>query len=877
MTCDAVRDLLSEFFDGALEDGPRREVEDHLAGCGACRAEYDDLRRSLGVLHDTGPVEAADAFETGVVQTATRPIAVACAGRDALYSDLLDGAAPADRRKDFDSHLRECAGCREDYSTFVRAIGSLRAAGPVSAPIGFERVVTSTFRPALPSWILTAAAAIVVVAFGAGYLVHRAATAKVMAQLAEANRTLLARHDPDPAPPLSPAPLEEGVVAVGGRRIPVREFLDGEFAAAGLVRQGEGWMPRDLKERFDRGEALVGGRWVKVEEEIRRLAGELAAAAPTPSPSAAPTEAELLAKLDLVPYEGRHLPREYAEQLQAGRVLTRDGGWRGVDELAGEILGRHRLVEHEGRWMSEEQRAGILAAARIRNPGPLDTPVTRALDGLEIGAPAGWQGLTLYPLIAPEPAEAAWIGLHDAMADGKAELADAGLLAVRVTNGTDRDLLLLGGEILAGGRCARVIARDVLVPAKGAAEIAVFDVEPAAWRGTEKFAAESGHHLATPELRRLLTAGAGQGRVWTEAVSAKGGAPLEAYKGSLAAIAEFRARLVGLRDLDREVVGVAVACGGRVRCVEIFGAASAFRGSFERILRAAALEAIQHPESASKYPDSPAGVRQFIEASFGWRHEARPEGTLLRAGEVTAGRAVVAKDRVLHLVLYAEGAAVDAAVAVKPPRGKVVELFKELEARWKAGGVPARTAVVAELEALPLPEATPALLGRLGETDLGLRARVLEALGRRRDPAAVAPLLKTFEDAKDSPAVFPALCAALARIGDPKAVDPMLRTIEGRDGEAARVAVGALPGLLLQVRERSVLERAVGRMVDALERASADPALKTPGEPPDAGLPGELQSAIRDLAGREFETPTDVRLWWNREENRRRFLDDRTK
>lgn len=47
MTCDAVTHLLDGFVDGDLDAGERKAVEQHLAGCDACRREEAALRSLL--------------------------------------------------------------------------------------------------------------------------------------------------------------------------------------------------------------------------------------------------------------------------------------------------------------------------------------------------------------------------------------------------------------------------------------------------------------------------------------------------------------------------------------------------------------------------------------------------------------------------------------------------------------------------------------------------------------------------------------------------------------------------------------------------------------------------------------------------------------
>jgi hypothetical protein len=56
LTCDAARDLMPLLHYEALEGPERRRVLDHLAGCAACAARFEETRRTLL------SVTAADAF-----------------------------------------------------------------------------------------------------------------------------------------------------------------------------------------------------------------------------------------------------------------------------------------------------------------------------------------------------------------------------------------------------------------------------------------------------------------------------------------------------------------------------------------------------------------------------------------------------------------------------------------------------------------------------------------------------------------------------------------------------------------------------------------------------------------------------------------------
>ena len=55
-SCSALAELRSAFVDGAITDGDRDRLLQHLADCGSCRREVDDLRDLRGLLRASGPV-----------------------------------------------------------------------------------------------------------------------------------------------------------------------------------------------------------------------------------------------------------------------------------------------------------------------------------------------------------------------------------------------------------------------------------------------------------------------------------------------------------------------------------------------------------------------------------------------------------------------------------------------------------------------------------------------------------------------------------------------------------------------------------------------------------------------------------------------------
>ncbi|MES1224815.1 MAG: DUF6569 family protein [Bacteroidota bacterium] len=111
------------------------------------------------------------------------------------------------------------------------------------------------------------------------------------------------------------------------------------------------------------------------------------------------------------------------------------------------------------------------------------------------------------------------IGLREALQQNKAKIKERGdhmlfdLKTLVVDNLSDKYLMLMAGEILAGGRQDRVIAKDILLSPKSQKnEIPVFCVEDGRWSDKEaKFKYQGG---ADNSLRSLMDSTMDQQKIW---------------------------------------------------------------------------------------------------------------------------------------------------------------------------------------------------------------------------------------------------------------------------------------------------------------------------------------------------------------------------
>ena len=61
LNCDELVELVTDYLDGALDEGTERRVADHLAGCDGCTTYVQQIKRTITTLGSSPPeVELTD-------------------------------------------------------------------------------------------------------------------------------------------------------------------------------------------------------------------------------------------------------------------------------------------------------------------------------------------------------------------------------------------------------------------------------------------------------------------------------------------------------------------------------------------------------------------------------------------------------------------------------------------------------------------------------------------------------------------------------------------------------------------------------------------------------------------------------------------------
>jgi hypothetical protein len=246
-----------------------------------------------------------------------------------------------------------------------------------------------------------------------------------------------------------------------------------------------------------------------------------------------------------------------------------------------------------------------------------------------------------------------------------------------LVNNSRRPLLLLAGEIVAGGKQDRVIGKDRIVPAESdPVDLSVFCVEPGRWVATsEQFGASDsmyglkagsggdvmgGTLMAQPSVRAKAMADKDQSQVWAEvrkqqsamAVEvqnrAPAAAPAVASTSSYARVmenAEVKKQVDAvakpieqnyqsvIRQLrDRNAVGVVVAMNGRIIWADVFASTNLLEKYWPKLVRSYASEAVVTRAKGAEVGEKQA--QAFLEDMDGRKQTIESEPGIYRHTEV---------------------------------------------------------------------------------------------------------------------------------------------------------------------------------------------------------------------------------------------------
>ncbi|KPK65258.1 MAG: hypothetical protein AMK73_03505 [Planctomycetes bacterium SM23_32] len=339
-------------------------------------------------------------------------------------------------------------------------------------------------------------------------------------------------------------------------------------------------------------------------------------------------------------------------------------------------------LEGEG----EEAQQAAPPIVRPMPPRPVPPPagddaLTRAIRRITVRAGQAHKGLTVFTLeTSAVEDEADYVSAAEALKKGDLTIREKGggeVPALAARNEGSREVLLLAGQVLLGGKQNRVLREDVLLPAdSGWVTLPVLCVEQRRWSGRDAGFADASS-VAALKVRAGAQTGAPQQEVWHEVtayqtrlniISATG--DLQDVQASVRVRAEVEDYAEAFADCWRpDTVGMVVAQHGRIVGADIFCNPVVFRKHRRRLLESYVVDwvAVRHAPRARERVVPPRLSLREAERFLGRAvraHHARQETPglgwrIVVEGADVSGGGLVHRGVLLHAALFAgEGATV---------------------------------------------------------------------------------------------------------------------------------------------------------------------------------------------------------------------------
>lgn len=305
--------------------------------------------------------------------------------------------------------------------------------------------------------------------------------------------------------------------------------------------------------------------------------------------------------------------------------------------------------------------------------------VNQAL-GVNIGAPASFKNMTVFPLTGGPGSAADYLTLDEALAQKLAAItevsASGSVPELKFVNSGDKKVFLLDGEELIGAKQNRVLNLSIMVPAGKTLVVPVSCVEAGRWNHrSREFASSPRVHFAEGRARKMAQVSCSlevsscrasdQDEVWNHIN--KKFSRFGSSSPTLAMSDIYEQQSACLEDYVRsfkpagDQVGAVFAIEGEVVGLELFDSPETLRKLFPKLLRSYGLDALDRarPDAAKKRARSiatRAKAAAFLRKVTRAKEEEFPalgEGKDLRlSGPRLTGAALAVDGRVVHLSAF---------------------------------------------------------------------------------------------------------------------------------------------------------------------------------------------------------------------------------
>jgi hypothetical protein len=243
----------------------------------------------------------------------------------------------------------------------------------------------------------------------------------------------------------------------------------------------------------------------------------------------------------------------------------------------------------------------------------------------KLSGPFSYKNLTVFLIHGPDKIKGKnFLTLQEALDQKKVVVFETGSVnELAIQNHGNEDVYVQSGEIVKGGQQDRVLAVDLIVPARSQKiPIAAFCVESGRWskRGSEEVAtfASSSEAVATKDLKLAAKVENSQGAVWSnvtvaqEKLSANVGERVNSSRSDSSLqlavenrkvkenVAGYTKKLSPVIDKN-DVIGYVFAINGKVNSADVYASHALFVKLWPKLLKSSATEALAEFEKDAKY------------------------------------------------------------------------------------------------------------------------------------------------------------------------------------------------------------------------------------------------------------------------------------
>ncbi len=178
MNCNWIRERLSVFVDGMLDESTFEAVESHIQECPSCAAELELLKKMIAATAEIEEIEPPADLHLSIKQAVSAAAREECERVEMLLSGFADGVLDEEETLFVQKHLAECLDCSYQLSALTGTMDLVRSAEEVNPPQNlrtriyaaikslseqgaFERAISVLSVPNL-RWVAASAAALAV-------------------------------------------------------------------------------------------------------------------------------------------------------------------------------------------------------------------------------------------------------------------------------------------------------------------------------------------------------------------------------------------------------------------------------------------------------------------------------------------------------------------------------------------------------------------------------------------------------------------------------------------------------------------------------------------------------------------------------------------